>query len=206
VRARGREVYIIAAVVAIVLIVAWYFLLFSPTRSQIADLNDQIDTANAAVASSKQQLAQLESYKKTAPQSRAEVVRLGKMLPEAEGVPSVIVELSRTADVSGVDLVSITRGEAKTGAPFGIQTLTLQLSGRFFDIEDFLYRLEQYVVFRNAGFRVTGRLLEVNAVSITGGASSTTTSTTVAPLTVSVTLQGYLWGGSSATSSAGGTP
>ena len=31
-RARGREVYIIAAVVAIVLIVAWYFLLFSPKR------------------------------------------------------------------------------------------------------------------------------------------------------------------------------
>ena len=32
-RVRGKEIYIIAAVVAVVLIVAWYFLLLSPTRS-----------------------------------------------------------------------------------------------------------------------------------------------------------------------------
>ncbi len=36
-RARGKEVYIITAVVAVVIAVAWYFLLLSPTRSEIAD-------------------------------------------------------------------------------------------------------------------------------------------------------------------------
>ena len=30
--ARGKEIYIVTAVIAVVLIVAWYFLLFNPTR------------------------------------------------------------------------------------------------------------------------------------------------------------------------------
>ena len=41
-RARGREIYIITAVVAVVLIVAWYFLLFSPTQQKLSDLDGQV--------------------------------------------------------------------------------------------------------------------------------------------------------------------
>ena len=82
-RVRGKEVYIITAVVAVVLLVAWYFLLFSPTRTEISDLDrpgrgGRRSSLNAA----QQEVARLESYKKTAPQSRAEIVRLGKMLPQ----------------------------------------------------------------------------------------------------------------------------
>ena len=50
-----------------------------------------------------------------------------------------------------------------TGTPFGLQSVSLQVTGRFFDVEDFLYRLESYVAFRNASFRVTGRLLQVTS-------------------------------------------
>jgi type IV pilus assembly protein PilO len=198
-RARGREVYIITAVVAVVLIVAWYFLLLSPTRTKLSDLDSQVQAQQAALATAKQEVARLESYKKTAPQSRAEIVRLGKMLPESEGIPSLIIELTRTADASGIALNSIARGATQPGTPFGLQSVTLQVTGRFFDIEDFLYRLESYVAFRNASFRVTGRLLEVTTLSLAGGAATTDGTTT--PLTVSVTLNAYLWA-----AAAGGAP
>ena len=46
-RARGREIYIITAVVAVVLIVAWYFLLFSPTQSKLSDLDQQVQSAQS---------------------------------------------------------------------------------------------------------------------------------------------------------------
>jgi len=149
-------------------------------------------------------VARLETYKKTAPQSRAEIVRLGKMLPVSEGIPSLIVELSKTSSVSGVDITRIERGTTTLGSPFGIQTVKLIVSGRFFDIEDFLYRLEGYVAFRNASFRVTGKLLQVTFLDLLGNAS--TTPGTVAPLTVSITMNAYLWGGSASTAAAGGTP
>jgi len=200
---KGKEVYIITAVVAVVLIVAWYFLLLSPTRTKLSDLDGQVQAQQAALVTAKQEVARLESYKKTAPQSRAEIVRLGKMLPESEGIPSLIIELTTTADASGVELNGITRGATLAGTPFGLQSVTLAVTGRFFDVEDFLYRLEAYVAFRNASFRVTGRLLEVTTLGLTGGAA--TTSGSAPPLTVTVGLSAYLWAGSGS-AAAGGTP
>ena len=195
--ARGKEIYIIAGVIAVVLIVAWYFLLFSPTKQKLSDLDEQISTDEAALATAQQDLARLQSYEKTAPQAEVDIVRLSKMLPEDEGIPSMIVELTKTATASGVTLSTISRGATTTGTPFGIQTVTLAITGRFFDVEDFLYRLESYVRFQNTTFSVTGRLLQVTNVSLSGG-TATGTTTGTAPLTVSATLNAYLWGAAAA--------
>jgi hypothetical protein len=81
--------------------------------------------------------------------------------------------------------------------------VSLAVTGRFFDVEDFLYRLESYVAFRNASFRVTGRLLAVTTLGITGGA--VTTDGSAPPLTVTVGLTAYLWAGSGS-AAAGGAP
>jgi Tfp pilus assembly protein PilO len=202
-RARGREIYIITAVVAVVLIVAWYFLLFSPAQRQASDLDAQIQSAQNTLNMANQEVVRLESYKKSAPQSRAEIVRLSKMLPESEGIPGLIIELTKTADASGVTITSIARGTTILGTPFGIQSLTLQVSGRYFDVEDFLYRLEEYVAFRNATFTVTGRLLQVTQLSLTGGTSTETTTSGSPPLTVTIGLNAYLWGGSSQAAAGG---
>jgi Tfp pilus assembly protein PilO len=202
-RTRGREIYIITAVVAIVLIVAWYFLLFSPTQRKLSDLDTQIQSAQSALDMANQEVVKLESYKKTAPQSRAEIVRLGKMLPVSEGIPGLIIELSKTAEASGVAVTSIARGTTTPGVPFGIQTVTIQVSGRYFDVEDFLYRLEEYVAFRNASFRVTGRLLQVTQLTMQAATSSTTTSGSP-PLAVTIGLNAYLWGGTGQPAAAGG--
>jgi Tfp pilus assembly protein PilO len=191
VRARGREIYIIAAVVAVILIVAWYFLLLSPRVSEKSDLQSQIDSQQTALTTAQQEVVRLESYKKTAPQSRAEIVRLGKMLPQTEGIPSLIIELTRTADASGVDLTSIARGATAPGTPYGVQGVTIQVIGRFFDVEDFIYRLENYVAFRNESFRVTGRLIDIANVTIQAGGAPATGGSTP-PVTVSITLNAYL--------------
>lgn len=201
-RARGREIYIITAVVAVVLIVAWYFLLFSPTQRKLSDLDTQIQSAQSALDMANQEVVKLESFKKTAPQSRAEVVRLGKMLPMSEGIPGLIIELTKTAQASGVSITTITRGTTTPGTPFGIQQLTIQVGGRYFDVEDFLYRLEEYVAFRNASFRVTGRLLQVTQLTMQVGNEQTSGGSP--PLAVTIGLNAYLWGGTASSAAAGG--
>lgn len=202
--ARGREVYIITAVVAVILIVTWYFLLFSPTLQQLSDLDTQIQSAQSALDMANQEVVKLESYKKTAPQSREEIVRLGKMLPQAEDVPGMIIELTKTSKASGVSITSITRGTTTAGTPFGIQSLSIQVSGRYFDIEDFLYRVEEYVAFRNASFRVTGRLLQVTQLTMQSVKTSTATTSGSPQLAVTVGLNAYLWGGTAQATTAGG--
>jgi Tfp pilus assembly protein PilO len=199
-RLRGKEIYIITGLLAVVIAAAWYFFLLSPTRDAIAQADADIATAQTELNAAQQQVARLESYKKSAPQSRAEIVRLGKMLPESEGIPSLIVELTKTASAAGVDLTSIARGESKPGTPFGIQTVNLQVSGQFYDVEDFLHRTEDYVAYHNENFRVTGRLLQMANVTLAGG--TTTSSGTTAPLTVTLVLNAYLWGGSTSSKTA----
>jgi type IV pilus assembly protein PilO len=186
----------------VVLIVAWYFLLFSPKQRELSDLDQQVQSAETALAAAKNTVVQLEAYKKTAPQSRAEVVRLGKMLPTSEGIPGLIIELTKTAEASGVDVTSIARGTTTPGSPYGIQTLTLQVSGRYFDVEDFLYRLEEYVAFRNASFRVTGRLLQVTQLTMQAATTTETSAGGSPPLAVTIGLNAYLWGGVAQTASA----
>lgn len=203
-KARGKEIYIIAGVIGVVMIVAWYFLLFSPQRADLKSLDDQISANESALSQAQQELARLQSYQKTAPQAEVDIVRVSKMLPEDEAIPSMIVELTKTAEESGVTVNSISRGATAPGTPFGIQSVTLQMGGRFFDIEDFLYRLEDYVRFQNKTFSVTGRLVQVANVTLTGTTTATTSGSP--PLTVAVTLNAYLWGGSSTTAATGGTP
>jgi hypothetical protein len=94
-----------------------------------------------------------------------------------------------------VGITSIARGTTTPGSPFGIQTLTIQESGRFFDVEDFLYRLEEYVAFRNASFRVTGRLLQVTQLTMQAATSTESATSGSPPLAVTIGLNAYLWGG-----------
>jgi hypothetical protein len=65
--------------------------------------------------------------------------------------------------------------------------MTLAFSGQYFDLEDFLFRLESYVEYRNNAFLVTGRLLQVSVLSVTGGAQAGE------PLQIQLTVNAYLW-------------
>ena len=46
-KSRRWEIHIIAAVVALVVIVAWYFVLLNPVRSKISTLETQISQRNS---------------------------------------------------------------------------------------------------------------------------------------------------------------
>ena len=116
----------------------------------------------------------------------------------------MIVELTKTATLVRRDALEHHPGHDQRRDAVRHPDRHPAVSGRFFDVEDFLYRLESYVRFQNTTFSVTGRLIQVTNVSLTGGATTTTTTTTgTAPLTVAVTLNAYLWGGAVAHDGAG---
>ena len=202
----GKEAYVIAGVVAVVLIAAWYFLFFGPVLSKLSDVTAQISSAKSSLQSKQIEIAQLKSYQKTAAQAKADLVRLGKMLPSQSNVPSIIIELVQTSKLSGLHFAGITPALPQAGTPFGLQTVTLKLSGRFFEFEDYLYRLEQYVQFRNNDFVVTGRLLQL--VNIQLGRVDSDDPLLRNTLDIAITLNAYLWPvttATSATSTTGGT-
>lgn len=186
-KARGREVYIITAVIVVVVCVAWFFLLYNPQRKEVGSLDQQIAQARQSIATAQQDLVRLQAYQKTAPQTKSDLLRLNKMLPAESGIPSIIVELTQTADESGLDFVSIEPGPVSAGLPFSVEPINLSLTGQYYDLEDFLFRLESYVEYRNNTFLVTGRLLQVAQISIAEGPDK------FPNLSVQIAVNAYLW-------------
>jgi Tfp pilus assembly protein PilO len=172
-----------------VVVVAWFFLLYNPLRKDIGTLDAQIAEAAQQITTAQADLARLQGYEKTAPQTQADLLRLNKMLPSQAGIPSIIIEIQRTAEESGLDFASIEPGVVAPGQPFSLQTINLSFTGQYFDLEDFLFRLESYVEYRNNAFLVTGRLLQVASMSIARGADDAAGGA----LQITMTINCYLW-------------
>ena len=196
---RGRELYIIVGVVAVVVGVLWYFFLFSPEQKKLADLNNQYDAQQQTLQTTQMQIHQLELLKKTAPQAEADLIKLHQVMPVEAAIPSFIVGLTKTAQSSGLVLIGVTPQATAPGVPFSLQPIQLEFDGRYFDAEDFLYRLENYVNLRNGQFLVTGRMFSVVSLSL-----FKSTKLDFPDLDVKVTVNGYQWTPSGATTSLAG--
>ena len=106
-----------------------------------------------------QQLAQLQALQQQAAANQAKLIALAKMMPAGEEVPSLLIQIQDLASESGIDFMTITPGEADATPAYASMPLSLQFSGTFFDINDFLYRVEQMV-------GAPGRLLAVSEVTL----------------------------------------
>ncbi len=185
---RGRELYIIVGVVAVVIGVLWYFFLFSPQQKKIADLNTQYLAQQNTLQQTNMQIRQLQLLKKTAPQAEADLIQLHQVMPVEGAIPSFIVELTKTAQSSGLTMISVTPQPTAPGVPFSVQPIQLEFDGGYFDAEDFLYRLENYVDYRNGQFLVTGRMFSVVNLSLTKSSTQD-----YPDLDIKVTINGYQW-------------
>jgi hypothetical protein len=189
-RLRGRELYIIVGVVAVVVTVLWYFFLFSPEQKKVANLNTQYLAQENTLQQTNMQIHQLQLLKKTAPQAETDLIKMHQVMPAEGAVPSFIVELAKTAQNSGLTWLSDSPQTAAVGVPFSVQPIQLEFDGGYFDAQDFLYRLENYVAYRNGQFLVTGRMFSVVSLTL----SKTKLAGKDWPdLDVMVTINGYQW-------------
>jgi Pilus assembly protein, PilO len=166
IRLRGRDLYIIVGVVAIVVAVMWYFFLFSPEKKKVSDLTAQYQQQEQTLQQTQATIRQFKVYEKTAPQAEADLINLHKVMAAESGIPSFMVGLTQTAQKSGLQIVSIAPQPLAAGVPFTVQPLSVDFDGRYFDLEDYLYRLENYVEYRNQQFLVTGRMFAVVGIAI----------------------------------------
>src|SRR5262245_33146284 len=98
----------------------------------------------------------------------AERLRLSKALPENTETPGVVVQLQRLADRSNVELTSIkTNTYSDYGSIRGTE-FEVKVTGRFFDVDDFLYRLHRQVAVDEKDRPIVGgRLFATPSVDLT---------------------------------------
>lgn len=190
-----------AALLALVILAAGYFLLVKPQKSKVSDLHTQAATQNEQNAQLRTKIEALQAEAKNNAQEQRILEKFATQIPDTADEPSLIRSLSQTARGAGVDLGGITPGAPATltAAPdastqsLGATTtagagqlfslpLTLTVTGAYSNLESFFSELEHLPrAFLVNSFTFTPAPPNT---STTGGATST-----VAPNALSATIQ-----------------
>ncbi|HEY5183741.1 MAG TPA: type 4a pilus biogenesis protein PilO [Actinomycetes bacterium] len=122
---RTRQWTVGTALLVVLMLVAGWFLLISPKRSEAADLQTQTTAQMAQNASLQNQIAVLQSQAKNLPAQQAELAAIRQHLPDNPALPGLVRSLTDAAAKSGVTLVSLAPSTPaaapapKTTAPSG---------------------------------------------------------------------------------------
>jgi Tfp pilus assembly protein PilO len=141
-----RSQILLSALAAILVVALFYVLLMQPAREQVVELEAQIADELVAQAGLTQEIDRLRSVRDQAPEVEAELVTGEAIVPRDVSLPSALRQLQLSADESGVVLQAVTtsRPALIEGGPEGLAQIdsTVQLVGGYFQIVDFLRRIE----------------------------------------------------------------
>lgn len=123
-RSSTRPILIFLPVVAAA--VAFWLLAVSPKRQEASDLEARVSELQSQVEEQEQLAESAEAARNDFPRAYRRVVVLGKAAPEDDDTSSLLVQLNRVADSSGVKFVSLQTqagaDAAATAAPAAPQT------------------------------------------------------------------------------------
>ena len=144
-------------IAALVIAVAFYFLLYKPASEEQARVEAETATLENQQRTLEQQIAQLRDIEARQVEINAAKARLLEYIPNGPAQPSVIRHFQSTADASGAEIASVTFGEptvpdpaagavpADTGTPgttLANIPVTMTLEGGYFQTVDFFRRME----------------------------------------------------------------
>lgn len=148
---------IIGALVAVLIAVAFYFLLFKPASQEQAAVEAETLTLQDQQRQLESQIAQLREIQSREVEIRASKARLEEFIPNGANQPSAIRQFQAAADAAGTQIESVTFGDpevpdatagatpAETGDPgttLANIPVTMAVDGGYFQIVDFFRRLE----------------------------------------------------------------
>ena len=162
-RSLSPRVLGIVAVVGVLLYggLGWKVLV-APKHAASAELDAQIAETGVLVAQARAQSNGASQPPKIAV---ADIFRLAKAMPSKVDMPGILLELSQTADETGISFDSITPSAPIANTGYVTVPVTLVFSGNFYELSDFLFRLRTLVSVHDRRLQATGRLFSVERVS-----------------------------------------
>jgi hypothetical protein len=167
-RINGRLALLLAILLVLVVVLVGWFTILSPERSKAAELNGQIDDENVSLASTQALLDDPAAH-----QSIGQVAQLRRALPADVEMSEIMRQLSWAAGRTGVRVDSITPSAPVPAAGAQAVPMTLQVTGRYFRVANFMHLLRTRAKVENGVVRVKGRLYAIDNISLgksaTGG-------------------------------------
>lgn len=167
---RDSLLLIVIGMVAVIGGIFWFYV--KPARADLGTATTQAQEAQDRVTGLQAELAKVTAAaKKPLPYTVADELRLAKAYPYSDDVPVTYLQLEDVAKHSHVTLGTVTPGAntdyaGVTGTPFSVA-----VTGKFFDVQDFLYQLHSRVSVSRAGkLTIKGRLFAITQASLSPGA------------------------------------
>jgi Tfp pilus assembly protein PilO len=171
-----RKELILAGVGVLLVLVAATLLLVRPTRQATAEARAERDTAVSESQALRDQIKALEALKPNEAELRAKASLAKAEFPATPALPALVDALQEAASLSGVDLgtVAPSTPAASTASPLLAEiTTTVNVSGGYFEIQDFLVRLENLVKGTGPG-RIEPRSVLIESVNLTSASEGAT--------------------------------
>jgi Tfp pilus assembly protein PilO len=175
---RRREL-VVSVVLAVLVVAGLWALLVRPKAGQAAAVQAQERDAAARAETLRGQISALEQARSEAPSLRARAREAGDPFPAKPDLPGLTTALQKVAEQAGVDLLSIQPSSpgASTASPeLAALATTVSVSGGYFEIEDFLSRLENLVKSPDPASHVPPRSVLVRSLSLNSSSSASATS------------------------------
>ena len=162
-----RDRILLAAIAIVGIVGGLFWFVIKPARAEAGELRGQVEQITTQTDSLRDQISRLEQAEKGAAARSAEGFRLAKAVPDRAGTPGTLIQLERLADRAGVSFESIRTDTETDYGSFTATEYEVRVSGRFFDVDDFMYRLHRQVLLGDDDRpRVSGRLFATRSVQI----------------------------------------
>lgn len=168
-----RRYVTIFVLVMLAVLVAWFFLVWTPQSNNIEETAQAADDAEGQARRLTLEVARLEDLEKNAPALRERAAKADTAIPSEPQLAQFILQVQEAADASGVEWVSVTPTppavlpeEAAGPQERGVLQVELSMSveGGYFQVQDFITRLE-----------TLSRAVKVLKIALTAGAQEVTT-------------------------------
>ncbi len=143
----SRQAMLLTAVGAVLVLALYWMFLLSPKRAELAETNAAIEAAVGQQGTLTNRISALKDVRAAAPAVEAQLAATEALLPGGPALPSTLRQLQLAADEAGMTLSSVSPGQpsavAVEGVPAGVSQMTLSvaMSGSYFQIVDFLRRI-----------------------------------------------------------------
>ncbi|HEY5014675.1 MAG TPA: type 4a pilus biogenesis protein PilO [Acidimicrobiia bacterium] len=196
---------VVGVLLGIVVLLVWNLLIFSPKGRDLSKAKKATRASQQIESNLRAQLTRLVDISHNGPEIAAELDKLSAAVPAAPDLDGFILSANQIAVQSGIDWLSVSPGAVQAGTTGpSVIPLSIQIKGGFFQVLDYLNRLE-----------AMGRLVVVDGINVTSAAEAGSASAApTGPPTLAVTLTARMFtraepatpGGSSPTPGAtGGT-
>jgi len=172
-----------------------YLLVISPQKSKAAKL-----TTDIAAAQTQLQTTIAASHVTPQVDPRVDqLFRLTKAMPSTPDMPGILLQLSRVADDTGISFDSITPAAPSSVGSFQEMPVSVAFKGNYYELSDFLFRLNNLVKVHDGKLDADGRLFAVNTIDFSGSEGSS-------ELSAQITANAYIYGAGDASATPAATP